>query len=111
MENKEYVERLQLAIEHLHNCRAKHVGTEHVHESFQGQTVWDVDVEIFELIDRPKTNRCYAWSYVPRGGKDEQIATVLHIRPAMAPVWAVRVHIASEHRKRQAQVNQANKGK
>ena len=32
-------------------------------ETFQGKTVWEGDVEVFDLIGHPKAKRCYAWAY------------------------------------------------
>lgn len=45
----EYIERLKLAVEHLHKCSARHLETVPVHETFQGQTVWQGEVEVFEI--------------------------------------------------------------
>ncbi len=38
---------LKQAVEGLHECNARHTGTEHVTETFEGETVWDGDVHIF----------------------------------------------------------------
>jgi hypothetical protein len=37
--NRVYLERLQMAVEHLHKCKAVHSATVPVHEVFRGQTV------------------------------------------------------------------------
>jgi hypothetical protein len=34
-----------------------------VHETFQGQTVWAGEVEVFDLVGHPKAKRCYAWAH------------------------------------------------
>jgi hypothetical protein len=94
---KEYLERLQLTIEHMHECRAKHVDTESVHETFQGQTVWDGEVEVFEITGRPPASRCYAWSFQDDSG--EHIASVLGLPPVKTALDAVRVYIAGEVRR------------
>jgi hypothetical protein len=51
--NREYIERVKLAVEHLHNCRAIHCAAVPVHEMFRGQTVWQGDVEVFDLTGLP----------------------------------------------------------
>jgi hypothetical protein len=94
---REYIERiqrLQLAIEHLHNCRAKHVETDFAEESFEGKPVWVGEVEVFDLTGHPKAGKCYAWSYQDDSG--EKIATVLGIRPVRTALDAVRAHIVGE---------------
>ena len=40
----------------LHNCGATWVKTVPVHEVFQGKTVWQGDVEVFDLYGHPKPN-------------------------------------------------------
>jgi len=93
--NKEYIERLQMAIEQLHKRPAKHLQTEIVKEAFQGKTVWEGEVEVFELKGHSKTQWCYAWTYKEDDGQ-EKIATVLQIPPVISPLTAVRVHIAGK---------------
>jgi hypothetical protein len=59
------------AIRHLHGVEARHVATEHVHEKTPDgrETVWEGDVEVFELVGHPKAERCYAWSEETAAGK------------------------------------------
>jgi hypothetical protein len=57
----EYIERLKLAVEHLHKCSARHVTTTPVQEIYQGRTVWKGDVEVFAIEKHPKARRCFAW--------------------------------------------------
>jgi len=64
VENKqEYLDRLQVALQHLHKCGAVYVKTVPVHEVFQGQTVWQGEVEVFDISGHPKTQRAYGWSH------------------------------------------------
>ena len=63
MANKDYIERLQLTIQHLHKCAAVHRETVPVHEVFKGQTLWNGNVEVFDLSGHPKAKRCYGWTY------------------------------------------------
>jgi len=52
------------AIRHMHDCGAKHVETVHVHERTPdgSETVWEGDVEVFELVAHAGVKRAYAWS-------------------------------------------------
>lgn len=91
MANKqEYLDRLQLTIEHLHKCRAAYVQTVPVHEIFQGKTLWQGDVEVFDLFGNAKAKRCYGWSY----DEPEQFITILEIPPVDSPESAVKVGVA-----------------
>jgi len=100
--NKEdYIARIQVAVSQLHNCGAVHRATMPVHEIFNGQTVWQGEVEVFELFNHPKAKRAYAWSH--REGEDDQgerFVTVLEIPPVDSPVTAVRASIMSDAQKR-----------
>ena len=42
-----------------------------VHEVFRGETVWQGDVEVFDLTGHPKAKRAYAWSHLD-GKNDER---------------------------------------
>jgi hypothetical protein len=68
-----------------------------VHEVFQGQTVWQGDVEVFDLNGHPKAERAYAWSHLD-GEKDERtrFVTVLELPPVNSPETAVRVQIVAD---------------
>lgn len=94
---KEYLERLKLAVEHLHNCAARYCTTSAVTEVFQGKTIWQGDVEVFDLINHPKAKRAYAWSHLDgKNDTDEKFIAVLEIPPVVSPETAVKVAIASE---------------
>lgn len=51
---KEYIERLQLTIHHLHGVDSRHLESVSVHEVFRGQTVWRGVVEVFGLVGHPE---------------------------------------------------------
>ncbi len=95
MENNNYLFRLQLAIEHLHGCQAEHSATVPVHESFRGETVWDGDVEVFNLTGHPKAKRCYAWSH----GEPEEFITILELPPVNSAQAAVKVGVTYQLRR------------
>lgn len=98
MANKQdYIARLQVAVSQLHNCGAVWRETVPVHEVFQGQTVWQGPVEVFDLSGHPKAKRAYAWSH--KEGKDdkgERFVAVLEIPPVESAVTAVRVQIVKD---------------
>jgi hypothetical protein len=103
VENKQdYIARLQVAVSQLHNCGATFVKTVPVHEVFRGQTVWQGEVEVFDLTGHAKAKRAYAWSH--REGKDDQgerFVAVLEIPPVVSPVTAVRASIIADKKKRE----------
>src|SRR5205807_10366043 len=59
-----YIEELQQVIRELYGSDSTHVETVPVKEVFKGETMWDGEVEVFDLADHPKTDRVYAWGYV-----------------------------------------------
>jgi hypothetical protein len=59
----DYIGELQAAILNLHGCTASHVETVPVTEEFQGETVWQSEVEVFETRDHPKAKWIYAWGH------------------------------------------------
>ena len=98
MENKQdYLAQVQVAVQHLHNCGARWRETAPVHEVFQGKTVWQGDVEVFDLTGHPKAKRCYAWSHLD-GVNDERtrFVAVLEIPPVVSAETAVRVQIVKD---------------
>jgi hypothetical protein len=93
-------ETLAQAIRDLHSCKATWVESVPVKEIFQGATVWEGTVQVFNLIGHPTATRCYAWSYVTddKTGK-RKIFAVLHRGPVDSPLNAVRAMIVAEHRR------------
>lgn len=90
---------LQDAIRHLHGCESTHVDSVPVHETFQGLTVWQGEVQVFDLIGHPTASRCYAWSHATTG-KKRRFYVVLHASPVDGPMAAVRASIASDVKRR-----------
>jgi hypothetical protein len=95
----DYLARLQVAVSQLHDCGAVWRETTPVHEMFQGKTVWQGDVEVFDLSGHPKAKRAYAWSHLD-GAKDERerFVAVLEIPPVVSAETAVRVQIVKDVR-------------
>jgi hypothetical protein len=98
VENKQdYISQVQVAVQHLHRCGATWRETVPVHEIFQGKTVWQGDVEVFDLTGHPKAKRAYAWSHLD-GANDERtrFVAVLEIPPVVSAETAVRVQIVKD---------------
>jgi hypothetical protein len=94
---KDYIAQLQVAVSQLHNCGALWRETVPVHEVFKGETVWQGDVELFDLNGHPKAKRAYAWSHLD-GEKDERtrVVAVLEIPPVTSAETAVKVSIVKD---------------
>ena|SRR5450432_2578863 len=101
-----HIEELQDVIRKLHESESTHVETVPVKETFQGQTVWEGEVEVFDLHGHPTASRIYAWSHdTDDPDHPKRHVTVLHLPPATTPRRAVQVSIASDYRE---QVNAEN---
>jgi len=99
----DYIAFLEDAIQKLHGCAATHLETVPVTERFQGQTVWDGEVEVFHLPEHPKAETLYAWGYSESDDKpDMKAVTVLAVPPITTPRKAVQAYIASQYRKEQS---------
>lgn len=92
-----YIEELQNAIRSLHGCESQHVETVPVTETFQGETVWKGEVEVFNIRGHPKAKRAYAWAHAS-GKKDQgkRYVAVLELPPVTSPESAVRAGILQE---------------
>lgn len=90
---------LRRAIRKLHGCDSRHVESVRVTETFQGKTVWDGTVEVFDLIGHPTAKRAYAWAHETDQGKMRYVA-VLREGPVDSPQKAVRAAIVAEVKKR-----------
>ena len=87
------LERFQEAIQATHDCEATFTGARvRITEEWNGQTVWDGIVLVFDLQDHPSAKTCYAWSV------DGRVTAVLHEGPVDSPEAAVRAAIAAEHK-------------
>ena len=94
-----YIEELQDAIRHLYNTEAVYVETVPVKKVFQGQTVWEGEVEVFDLPDSQDANRIYAWAHdTDNVDQRRRTVTVLHVAPVLSPELAVRASILQDYR-------------
>jgi hypothetical protein len=93
-----HIEELRQVIHRLHGGEATHVESVSIKETFQGKTVWEGVVEVFDLHGHPKAPRVYAWSHDMDDPKKSKHVTVLHIAPITSAIEAVRASIIQEFR-------------
>lgn len=94
-----YIEELRDVIKRLHGVESRHLESVAVKETFQGRTVWEGIVEVFELIDHPKAPKVYAWAHDTDDPKRPQRhVTVLHVAPVDSPIAAVRASIVRDYK-------------
>jgi hypothetical protein len=92
------IEALAKAILDLHDCKATWIKSVPVEEVFEGETVWEGVVQVFE-IDHPRSKLCYAWSYGLDNSKKRRFFVVLHQGAVDSPEKAVRAAIVAASRK------------
>ncbi|HLA12857.1 MAG TPA: hypothetical protein VJ023_19885 [Pyrinomonadaceae bacterium] len=93
----DYIGEIQAAFLNLHGCDAVYIETVPVVEEFQGKTIWQGDVAVFDIRGHPKTTRGYGWGHVT-GESDQgrRCFTVLELPPVDSPQAAVKATIMSE---------------
>ena len=91
---------LAASVEAQHGGRATFVQSVPVRETFEGKTVWEGVVHVFDLADNPNATRAYAWSSPIEGSDRRRFFAVLHMDAIKSPVDAVRAAIVAEHRGR-----------
>jgi hypothetical protein len=98
---QEYLYKLQVAVQELHQCGATHHQTVPVHEVFRGKTAWEGLVEVFDLHGHPKAKRAYAWAHLdgPNDDKTRYVA-VLEIPPVDSAKTAVKASIMADFKKK-----------
>jgi hypothetical protein len=97
------IDDLKEVIRRLHGVESTHRESVPVKEVFNGQTVWEGIVEVFDLHGHPKANTAYAWAHeTDDPANPVRHVTVLHIPPAVSPITAVRAAIVQELRELRA---------
>jgi hypothetical protein len=91
---------LREAIEGMHGGTATLAQSLPVRETFEGKTVWEGVVHVFELAGHPKATRAYAWSSAIEGSDKRRFFAVLHQGAIKSPLDAVRAAIVAEQRGR-----------
>lgn len=92
-----HIEHLKNVIFELHGAKATHRESVPVKETWNGKTIWEGVVEVFDLDGHPHTDTAYAWSHQTENGPDRHVA-VLHMPPALSPLLAVRSALVAEAR-------------
>jgi hypothetical protein len=87
-------------IQQRHRCEATYRESVHVHETLDGETIWEGSVDVFDLKDNLEAEKCYAWSHFEEGAngrvlnsENMRLITVLGKRPVDSPEMAVRTAI------------------
>ena len=94
-----YIEELKDVIRRVHGAEATHVESVPVKETFDGNTVWEGVVEVFDLKDHPTAFRAYAWAHDTDDPKNSRRrVAVLHQHPIKSAQDAVRAAIVQEFR-------------
>jgi hypothetical protein len=91
---------LQDAIRHLHGCESTWVESVPVREEHEGATIWDGEVQVFDLVGHPTSPRAYAWSY-PTTGTKRRFVVVLHVPGVDTPQKAVQFCIVQDFKRAQ----------
>jgi hypothetical protein len=90
-------DQLKEAVQNQLRCKAWFKQAVPVHETFEGQTVWDGVVHVFDLDYNGDVTLAYAWSYELDDGK-RRFFVVEHKPPITSPRDAVRAAIVAEAR-------------
>ena len=78
------------AIRATHGIEAELAERLFVVETFEGETVWEGEVLVFNLQGHPSASRCYAWEV------DGQVTAVLEVPPVRSARDAVRAAIVAD---------------
>jgi hypothetical protein len=89
---------LTRAVEHMHGGTATLAQSVPVRETFEGKTVWEGGVHVFDLAGHPTATRAYALSAPIEGSTKRRFFAVLHTDRINSPLEAVRAAIVEEHR-------------
>jgi hypothetical protein len=83
---------LENAIRWLYKCEAAHLKTVFVDERFEGQIIWQGEVEVFQIDGLPRVSRCYV---IKMEGDDGEISPVFLLDqwPVTSPKTAVQTLI------------------
>jgi hypothetical protein len=88
---------LRRVVEQLHNCKASFRTSLEVHEVFQGKTVWDGSVLVFD-VDHPDASIGYAWTALIGDTDRRRSYVILGKPPVNSPADAVRAAIVADNK-------------
>lgn len=90
---------LKQAVEGQYGGKAVLVDAMPVKELYEGKTVWEGVVHVFDLEGHPKATRAY-WSSPIKGSDRRRFYAVLHLGGTRSPLDSVRAAIVAEQRAR-----------
>ena len=93
-------DQLKQAVENMHGGTATLAQSVPVRETFEGATVWEGVVHVFDLARHSMTTKAYAWSSPIEGSTKRRFFAVLHTERINSPIEAVRAAIVAEHREK-----------
>jgi len=89
-----YQESLAEGIRATHDCDCSFLRTVSVKEQNEGETVWEGQVEVFELEGHSEATEAYAWGWEDDKGEVQCVA-VINKPPIDSPREAVQAAISS----------------
>jgi hypothetical protein len=92
------------AIRHLEGCEATWIESVPSQETSNGETVWQGEVQVFDLVGHAKAKRAYAWCHATTGAR-RRFHVVLHLPPMDGPVMAVKTYVYAEYQRLQKAKN------
>ena len=92
------IDQLKHAVEGQHGGTATPAGSVPVKETYEGQTVWEGVVHVFDLEGDAQSTCAYAWSSPIKGSNKRRFFAVLHLGGIRSPQDAVRAAIVAEKR-------------
>jgi hypothetical protein len=113
-QSRKFYERLHrrnaVSLLKLHGYEATYVETARV-EEFQGETIWQGDLKIFELTGQAKAKRGFGWRYVTTDSGGRRYFRVLELPPVDSPQSAVKAAIMSEIKNAKRKTEEGRKTK
>lgn len=95
-DKSEYIAFLLKAIQTKYGCVAAHCDTVPVHEMREGKSIWNGNVEVFELAAHPLAKRCYAWYERGTSAHQDRLITMLQKGFILSPQTAVKARMAAK---------------
>jgi len=94
-----HLEELRDMIRQVHGADATYAESVPVKETFQGKTVWEGIVEVFDLRGHPAASRAYAWTHHTDDPNNPlRHITILHLHPIESAQDAVNAAMIRDFR-------------
>jgi hypothetical protein len=94
------VDALRGEIRNLYGCDSVWVEAVPVREQVRGETMWEGQVEVFNLIGSSEADRAYAWVHLSGSSGNRQFFVMLHRPPVDSAQMAVRAALVGQYRGR-----------